>query len=753
MRSSGEVAEVAIKELAISRARSLKAVDLFERESRVLGTLSHPGIPAFIEEATVEGPGVVNLYLVQELIAGSPLQLGAGDERDTVRIIAEIADILVYLHSRRPPIIHRDIKPSNVMMRPDGSIALIDFGSVRHAVVDAAMGGSTVAGTFGYMAPEQLRGHATAASDLYSVGALAVALLAGRDAAALVDPIRPDSWRGHVAVSHELGALLTRLLEPNDTKRLSNASVLAAEARLLLAQPNLEPVASADDEDLYPLPAVLSLEMTTDRTIDAVLVKEQRAFRRGEWLEQFRPRGLSSNPLPAVGMAVLAIFGTRVLNQAFQTHLGTLGGLGLFVLGAGAWLGWVRYARLTAKRRHDFYGDPLPSAILEHWRGQEDFEAQGLAMIAQGKAPRDFDRPILRQLHQAWATDLRRVPLLEAEAAAFFRTKQYSVAANLLENAVAIGVEILGSEHILVQTQRRRYAALMFASPGHADMARTVRLRADDALTRREDAQGEPVEAMVQMALQSLRQREPGVRRAPSTPTKAVRKFKVRAFVNRWLPGHRQWKRVFFVGFLGAIVSVPVAALVYAVVSQSGIADFSEIVLFMMTLLVGLPVLGSLLPREGMVPARWQSLYPRLDLAWPLGHWGRPLLYEALPTIFRDPLTDRAGTGAAISRLKKAMGVSRPEMALVAKGSGASFSGLDAIQTVYLEELETLRTWHAEGLFAHVATLENIPVDDANRRALFFEILAERALDEKLPDLAARALGQAERLRRAAFVD
>ena len=57
--------DVAIKELAVSRARSLKAVELFEREAEVLATLSHPGIPAFIEEATVEGPGVVNLYLVQ----------------------------------------------------------------------------------------------------------------------------------------------------------------------------------------------------------------------------------------------------------------------------------------------------------------------------------------------------------------------------------------------------------------------------------------------------------------------------------------------------------------------------------------------------------------------------------------------------------------------------------------------------------------------------------------------------------------
>jgi len=86
---------------------------------------------------------------------------------------------LSYLHSRVPPIIHRDLKPGNVIRRADGSFAFVDFGSVRDQLKPE--GGSTVVGTFGYMAPEQFQGRALPGSDVYAIAATALALITGRE--------------------------------------------------------------------------------------------------------------------------------------------------------------------------------------------------------------------------------------------------------------------------------------------------------------------------------------------------------------------------------------------------------------------------------------------------------------------------------------------------------------------------------------------------------------------------------------------
>lgn len=170
---------VAIKRFDVSGAKSWKDVELAEREARVLASLSHPMLPKYVEHFEEDGI----LYLVMEKIEGTPLSVlrkkGPLPEADVVRLLSDAREMLRYLHGRAPPVIHRDLKPANVIRRPNGSFAFVDFGAVRDRM--RPEGGSTVVGTFGYMAPEQFQGRAGPGSDVYAIGATALSLLTGRE--------------------------------------------------------------------------------------------------------------------------------------------------------------------------------------------------------------------------------------------------------------------------------------------------------------------------------------------------------------------------------------------------------------------------------------------------------------------------------------------------------------------------------------------------------------------------------------------
>src|SRR5882724_5445271 len=171
---------VAIKRFQVRGAKSWKDVELAEREARVLSTLSHPNLPVYVEHFEEDGA----LYLVMGKIEGETLaslrkRQAMLCSADVARFLADADGVLAYLHSRAPPIIHRDIKPGNVIRRADGSYAFVDFGSVRDQLKPE--GGSTVVGTFGYMAPEQFQGRALPGSDVYAVAATALSLVTGRE--------------------------------------------------------------------------------------------------------------------------------------------------------------------------------------------------------------------------------------------------------------------------------------------------------------------------------------------------------------------------------------------------------------------------------------------------------------------------------------------------------------------------------------------------------------------------------------------
>jgi len=225
--SSGEV--VAIKEMLLRRATAAKSQEMLHREAAVLRQLNHPQIPAYRDHLLTGQGKTRSLWLVQAFVDGQDLGQELLEHRYTedevLQLLQAVCPVLTYLHGLSPPVVHRDIKPSNLKRAADGRLMLLDFGSVRDTLADPALGGSTVAGTFGYMAPEQFMGDATPQSDLYGLGALAVALLTRADPTSLLRPDRSLGWKDSVAVSPQTAELLTALLAatPADRPRSAQA--------------------------------------------------------------------------------------------------------------------------------------------------------------------------------------------------------------------------------------------------------------------------------------------------------------------------------------------------------------------------------------------------------------------------------------------------------------------------------------------------------------------------------------------------
>jgi hypothetical protein len=221
---------VAIKRFDVRGASSWKDVELAEREARVLQSLSHPRLPRYVDHFEENGA----LYLVMEKIDGESLaslrKRGASlGEADVVRLLRDAAEVLEYLHGRPQPVIHRDLKPGNVIRRPDGSFAFVDFGAVRDKL--RPEGGSTVVGTFGFMAPEQFQGRALPASDVYAVGATAVAMLSGRDPEQLPHAGLAIDVRAALGgrVSERLTSVLAKMLDPDPDRRARSITPLLAQ--------------------------------------------------------------------------------------------------------------------------------------------------------------------------------------------------------------------------------------------------------------------------------------------------------------------------------------------------------------------------------------------------------------------------------------------------------------------------------------------------------------------------------------------
>lgn len=242
-RDRREDRAVVVKQLELGEAPDWKAVELFEREARTLQALDLEQTPNYIDHiAPEEGDEDLDFYLIYEYVEGVDLEtfLGPGESLDNFEVrytTHKLLQILADLHDREPPIVHRDVKPSNIVRRPDGSLALIDFGAVQLVTQDT-VGGSTIIGTTGYFPPEQLMGRATPASDLYGVGATAVHLLTGRNPSQLEVEQNRIQFRDEADVRPDFARFLDKLLAPAPEDRFEDAGEALAylESEVLTRQ-------------------------------------------------------------------------------------------------------------------------------------------------------------------------------------------------------------------------------------------------------------------------------------------------------------------------------------------------------------------------------------------------------------------------------------------------------------------------------------------------------------------------------------
>lgn len=219
--------DLLLKHLTLSAMPDWKALELLEREAETLKHLSHPQIPQLVDFVREEVDGDLSLYIVTTYIPAPSLEqrIQAGERFDVpqvTHIATQALEILQYLHSYNPPVIHRDLKPANLLLDDQGQLYVVDFGAVLGRF--APQGGSTIVGTYGYMAPEQFSGRAVPASDLYSLGATLVHLLSGKAPAELpAQGLRLD-YHAHVAIDATLRQWLDRLLAPEPADRFASAA-------------------------------------------------------------------------------------------------------------------------------------------------------------------------------------------------------------------------------------------------------------------------------------------------------------------------------------------------------------------------------------------------------------------------------------------------------------------------------------------------------------------------------------------------
>ncbi len=235
---------IAVKLLLPSLLDEPGFTERFRGEARTMATINHPGVVDVYDYGSDPSTGA---YLVMEYIHGEALsrtlaRVGRLTAGRTMALVAQAAEALHSAH--RAGVVHRDVKPGNLLVRPDGTLVLTDFGIARSAGAAQLTADGSVLGTASYISPEQANGErATPLSDIYALGVVAYQCLSGyrpfegdnpleiarRHVMDQPPPVPPD-----VPVSAR--AVVERAMAKRAADRWPNAAALAQEARRVAAQ-------------------------------------------------------------------------------------------------------------------------------------------------------------------------------------------------------------------------------------------------------------------------------------------------------------------------------------------------------------------------------------------------------------------------------------------------------------------------------------------------------------------------------------
>jgi eukaryotic-like serine/threonine-protein kinase len=172
---------VAVKILLPSLLEEPGFSERFRGEALTMATINHPGVVDIYDYGSDPSAGA---YLVMEYVEGDALSRTLGrvsrlTPARTMALVAQAADALQAAHEKG--VVHRDVKPGNLLVRPNGTLILTDFGIARSAGAAALTAAGSVLGTAMYISPEQAMGEqASPLSDVYALGVVAYQCLAGR---------------------------------------------------------------------------------------------------------------------------------------------------------------------------------------------------------------------------------------------------------------------------------------------------------------------------------------------------------------------------------------------------------------------------------------------------------------------------------------------------------------------------------------------------------------------------------------------
>ncbi len=188
-------------------------------EANLMKKLDHPTLPRIVD--IIDNRQTV--YVIMDYIEGESLNkvldaYGAQPQEAVIEWAKQLSDVLDYLHTQNPPVIYRDMKPANIMLKPDGTVRLIDFGIARE-YKEGKEGDTEAIGTRGYAAPEQFggKGQTDARTDIYSLGVTLYHLVTGKNPAEPPYEIYPiRHWNPSLSSGLEWLIQKCTQLNPND---------------------------------------------------------------------------------------------------------------------------------------------------------------------------------------------------------------------------------------------------------------------------------------------------------------------------------------------------------------------------------------------------------------------------------------------------------------------------------------------------------------------------------------------------------